>query len=54
MNEHFNINSAEAFFFLFFLHENSIGNGQQGISYNGKILAKAGIRGTTAEFRTKV
>ncbi len=24
------------------------------IAYNGKILAKAGIRGTTAEFRTKV
>jgi hypothetical protein len=27
--------SAVAFFFLFFLHEFSIGNGQQGISYNG-------------------
>jgi len=24
-----------AFFFLFFLHGTSIGNGQQGISYNG-------------------
>jgi hypothetical protein len=24
-----------AFFFLFFLHGFSIGNGQQGISYNG-------------------
>jgi len=28
------INSAGAFFFLFFLHGFSIGNGQQGISYN--------------------
>ena len=27
--------SAVAFFFLFFLHGTSIGNGQQGISYNG-------------------
>ena len=26
--------SAVAFFFLFFLHGISIGNGQQGISYN--------------------
>ncbi len=26
---------ALAFFFLFFLHGTSIGNGQQGISYNG-------------------
>jgi len=26
---------AVAFFFLFFLHGFSIGNGQQGISYNG-------------------
>ena len=37
--------SAVAFFFLFFLHGFSIGNGQQGISYNtmfnvdGKMLA---------------
>ena len=30
--------SAVAFFFLFFLHETSIGNSQQGISYNGKVL----------------
>jgi len=29
------IKSAVAFFFLFFLHGTSIGNGQQGISYNG-------------------
>jgi len=27
--------SAVAFFFLFFFHETSIENGQQGISYNG-------------------
>jgi len=27
--------SAVAFFFLFFIHRTSIGNGQQGISYNG-------------------
>jgi len=26
--------SAVAFFFLFFLHGFSVGNGQQGISYN--------------------
>ena len=31
------INSAVAFFFLFFLHGTSIGNGQQGISYNLQI-----------------
>jgi hypothetical protein len=30
------IKSAVAFFFLFFLHGTSIGNGQQGISYNGR------------------
>ena len=30
--------SAVAFFFLFFLHGTSIGNGQQGISYNVKAL----------------
>lgn len=29
--------SAVAFFFLFFLHGFSIGNGQQGISYNYSI-----------------
>jgi len=34
--------SAVAFFFLFFLHGFSIGNSQQGISYNGKALAKKG------------
>jgi len=32
------IKSAVAFFFLFFLHGTSIGNGQQGISYNGSRL----------------
>ena len=31
---------AVAFFFLFFLHGTSIGNGQQGISYNSFIYAK--------------
>jgi hypothetical protein len=31
--------SALAFFFLFFLHGTSIGNGQQGISYNSHIHA---------------
>jgi hypothetical protein len=31
--------SAVAFFFLFFLHGFSIGNGQQGISYNLQIGA---------------
>jgi hypothetical protein len=31
--------SAVAFFFLFFLHGTSIGNGQQGISYNVSGLA---------------
>jgi len=30
------------FFFLFFLHGFSIGNGQQGISYNGKSIAASG------------
>jgi hypothetical protein len=29
-----NLKSAVAFFFLFFLHGTSIGNGKQGISYN--------------------
>lgn len=32
--------SAVAFFFLFFLHGTSIGNGQQGISYNEQVFAK--------------
>jgi hypothetical protein len=31
-----------AFFFLFFLHGTSIGNGQQGISYNVKVLCAVG------------
>jgi len=34
--------SAVAFFFLFFLHGISIGNGQQGISYNVCGFAMAG------------
>jgi len=33
-NGYQNSKSALAFFFLFFLHGFSIGNGQQGISYN--------------------
>jgi hypothetical protein len=37
-----NFKSAVAFFFLFFLHGFSIGNGQQGISYNGWQLAVSG------------
>jgi hypothetical protein len=32
--------SAVAFFFLFFLHGTSIGNGQQGISYNVGLMRK--------------
>ena len=32
--EYMEFKSAVAFFFLFFLHGTSIGNGQQGISYN--------------------
>jgi len=35
-----NLKSAVAFFFLFFLHGTSIGNGQQGISYNIEIGAR--------------
>ena len=31
------------FFFLFFLHGFSIGNGQQGISYNVPSIADGGI-----------
>jgi len=33
-----NLKSAVAVFFLFFLHGFSIWNGQQGISYNVKVL----------------
>jgi len=40
--------SAVAFFFLFFLYGTSIGNGQQGISYNGRVLPKWGIYSTKA------
>jgi hypothetical protein len=35
--------SAVAFFFLFFLHGTLIGNGQQGISYNGLQLTEGGF-----------
>ncbi len=34
--------SAVAFFFLFFLHGTSIGNGKQGISYNVLGIADGG------------
>jgi len=34
--------SAVAFFFLFFLHVTSIGNGLQGISYNVSGLCEGG------------
>ena len=40
--------SAVTFFFLFFLHGTSIGNGQQGISYNGSWL------GEVAEHKTSL
>ena len=36
------LKSAVAFFFLFFLHGTSIGNGQQGISYNVLRLCEVG------------
>jgi len=36
------IKSAVSFFFLFFLHGTSIGNGLQGISYNGSRLGEVG------------
>ena len=45
--------SAVAFFFLFFLHGTSIGNGQQGISYNVWCFAKAGLKRTNVELTTK-
>jgi len=35
---------AVAFFFLFFLHGFSIGNGQQGISYNAVGMTSGGLR----------
>ena len=38
--EYMEFKSAGAFFFLFFLHGFSIGNGQQGISYNGLVLGE--------------
>ena len=40
--------SAVAFFFLFFLQGTSIGNGQQGISYNVKALL------SVADYSTKI
>jgi len=35
-----NLKCAVAFFFLIFLNGTSIGNGQQGISYNGSGIAE--------------
>jgi hypothetical protein len=59
------IKSVLAFFFLFFLHGFSIGNSQQGISYNGLHIGAVGdlehesfslpihfIRCTTVQFIT--
>jgi hypothetical protein len=61
-----NFKSAVAFFFLFFLHGFSIGNGQQGISYNviglgeeadlkveSFSLAQMPIESTNVQFSTK-
>jgi len=45
--------SAVAFFFLFFLHGTSIGNGQQGISYNVCACRSSGIGSTEAKFKNK-
>jgi hypothetical protein len=38
--------SAVAFFFLFFLHGTSIGNGQQGISANVEVFVSGGHKYT--------
>jgi hypothetical protein len=46
-----NLKSAVAFFFLFFLHGISIGNGQQGISYNGLQLNE--VADYTSKLNTK-
>jgi|GEM_PF-2254602 len=43
--------SAVAFFFLFFLHGISIGNGQQGISYNGFGLGEVAEHKTSLELQ---
>ena len=40
---------AVAFFFLFFLHGTSIGNGQQGISYNVYGFVQVGKFSTEAD-----
>jgi len=46
--------SAVAFFFLFFLHGTSIGNGQQGISYNvPSIAVRCGFRITNFQKQIK-
>jgi hypothetical protein len=44
--------SEVAFLFLFFLHGTSIGNGQQGISYNVKAYPQVGINSTKFKIKT--
>ncbi len=46
--------SAVAFFFLFFLHGTSIGNGQQGISYNVWCYTKEAIISTKVDAEYKI
>jgi len=48
-----NFKCAVAFFFLIFLNGTSIGNGQQGISYNGQVLPKVGRKSATASPKHK-
>ena len=43
-NKEFYFKRAWDFFFLFFLHGFSIGNGQQGISYNVKNMKCTGLK----------
>jgi hypothetical protein len=44
--------SAVAFFFLFFLHGTSIGNSQQGISYNGLHIRRQGLELLNFQLKT--
>jgi len=48
MYQRIELKSAVAFFFLFFLHGTSIGNGQQGITHNVSVLYDV------ADFQQKV
>ena len=43
--------SAVAFFFLFFLHVFSIGNGQQGISYNVSGIGEEAVSKSSIELQ---